>query len=169
MITLEQTIDSMKKEIVTDVLDGRVPDNVKSFGDLHDYVDANEYGGLREDEHCDALIEQFGGRDAINEMPEGMIGFINAAHGMVDVWLRNGGISGALRAHHRSAPPALRVDQLRAECHRWAHRYQVLMQENAVLRARVGNLSRRSTTGAAGAEPATKPAPLLGQFTGVQT
>ncbi len=38
-----------KKEILEDVRSGRVPAHVESFGDLHDFVDANEYGGLCED------------------------------------------------------------------------------------------------------------------------
>jgi hypothetical protein len=35
-----------KREILADIDTGRVPASVATFGDLHDYVDANEYGGL---------------------------------------------------------------------------------------------------------------------------
>lgn len=38
-----------KREILEDVRDGRVPADVPTFSALHDYVDANEYGGLTED------------------------------------------------------------------------------------------------------------------------
>lgn len=35
-----------KKEISNDIIFGLVPSNVKDFGALHAYVDANSYGGL---------------------------------------------------------------------------------------------------------------------------
>jgi hypothetical protein len=38
-----------KAEILADIASGRVPADVSSFAALHDYVDANEYGGLCED------------------------------------------------------------------------------------------------------------------------
>lgn len=37
-----------KTEILEDISTGRVPATVKDFSELHDYVDANEYGGLCE-------------------------------------------------------------------------------------------------------------------------
>lgn len=37
-----------KAEILADIAAGRVPADVTSFAALHDYVDANEYGGLCE-------------------------------------------------------------------------------------------------------------------------
>jgi hypothetical protein len=37
-----------KREIREDVEAGKVPSDVDSFAQLHDYVDANEYGGLTE-------------------------------------------------------------------------------------------------------------------------
>jgi len=36
-------------EILADIREGRVPSSVQHFSALHDYVDANEYGGLCED------------------------------------------------------------------------------------------------------------------------
>ena len=39
-------IDQMKREILQDISDGIVPETVSSFSELHDYVDANEYGGF---------------------------------------------------------------------------------------------------------------------------
>jgi len=43
---LNDAIDRAKGEILSDVAKGKVPSTVESFGELHDYVDANEYGGL---------------------------------------------------------------------------------------------------------------------------
>lgn len=39
------TVERAKSEIVYDVAAGIVPRSVSSFSELHDYVDANEYGG----------------------------------------------------------------------------------------------------------------------------
>jgi hypothetical protein len=39
-----------------DVRAGRVPQEVQSFGHLHDHVDANEYGGFCIDDLADAMI-----------------------------------------------------------------------------------------------------------------
>ena len=48
---LEASIAKAKAEILADVYaDRRIPLDVRSFADLHDYVDANEYGGLCDDE-----------------------------------------------------------------------------------------------------------------------
>lgn len=40
-----------KEEILADMERGVVPSTVDDFGELHDFVDANEYGGLCEDGH----------------------------------------------------------------------------------------------------------------------
>lgn len=40
-----------RQEILDDVRAGRVPADVNDFAVLHDYVDANEYGGLCDDNH----------------------------------------------------------------------------------------------------------------------
>jgi hypothetical protein len=44
-------------QVKQDIRDGRVPKDVPSFSDLHDYVDANEYGLLCSDELFDGLPE----------------------------------------------------------------------------------------------------------------
>ena len=41
-------IEQGKAEILADIASGRVPADVSTFAALHDYVDANEYGGLCE-------------------------------------------------------------------------------------------------------------------------
>jgi len=45
-------------QITTDIHSGRVPATVGAFGELHDYVDANEYGGLCDEtsETCKQLL-----------------------------------------------------------------------------------------------------------------
>jgi hypothetical protein len=45
-----------KREILADIESGRVPANVPDFSSLHDYVDANEYGGLCDDALFDDLL-----------------------------------------------------------------------------------------------------------------
>ncbi len=48
MLIIEHAIERSKAEILEDIADGIVPDTVCRFYQLHDYVDANEYGGLCE-------------------------------------------------------------------------------------------------------------------------
>jgi hypothetical protein len=45
---LDRAIKRAKEEILDDIETGRVPATVTRFAELHDYVDANEYGGLCE-------------------------------------------------------------------------------------------------------------------------
>lgn len=48
--------ESMAKEISADIAEGIIPTSISSFSELHDYVDANEYGlGIitaSDDEHA---------------------------------------------------------------------------------------------------------------------
>ena len=46
MLIIEYAIERSKLEILQDIASGVVPGTVSSFSELHDYVDANEYGGL---------------------------------------------------------------------------------------------------------------------------
>ena len=45
MAKQEQAVSLCKIEILHDIKSGVVPSSIVSFSDLHDYVDANEYGG----------------------------------------------------------------------------------------------------------------------------
>lgn len=92
------TLARMKREIIEDVVAGKVPATVKSFGDLHNNVDANEYGGFCEDELADSMIAEFGGRDEHEGMPQGMLDFINDAQKRIDEWITEGGIAQDLAA-----------------------------------------------------------------------
>lgn len=98
------TLARMKAEISLDVATGRIPQDVASFGDLHSHVDANEYGGMCEDD--DAVGPK--GLHLLRAMfpdPEGApdYGTMNSQPGMdvaaelqeaADAWIQ----TGALRA-----------------------------------------------------------------------
>ena len=73
---LEETVERMKHEILADVKLGKVPATVKAFSELHDYVDANEYGGFCEEEFVDMLVQHFGGLNDETGMPPEMLDFI---------------------------------------------------------------------------------------------
>jgi hypothetical protein len=88
--TLAALVARMKDQVVADMEAGRVPRRIASFGDLHDYRDANCYGGLGEERFHGALIEHFGGCDACGGMPDGMLAYINAAQTLVGEWLQDG-------------------------------------------------------------------------------
>jgi len=82
-----QTIFAMKVSIANDIQIGLVPPTVKCFSDLHDYMDANEYGGFCVDEYADLLIELFGGRDEHEGIPQAYLDFINEAQETIDQWM----------------------------------------------------------------------------------
>jgi hypothetical protein len=73
--TLEQAIERSKSEILRDVTDGTVPATCASYTELHDYVDANGYGGAFE-------------YDFDNEETD----FWNAVQDAVDAWMKAGGL-----------------------------------------------------------------------------
>lgn len=89
------SIEQAKREIMEDIASGRVPFTVSSFGRLHDYVDANCYGGLCEDgSGWDAL---FPGKYAENGATDGpkhiavqelFCDAVNQVQDAVDLWLR---------------------------------------------------------------------------------
>ena len=77
-----QAIERGKQEILEEVLAGRIPATVQSFSELHDYVDANEFGGLCEDW---AFEEPFDG--------DRWIDLGNFVQGQLDAWIKDGGVS----------------------------------------------------------------------------
>ena len=91
MPTPEEIADLMMAEILYDVSTGIIPRTVRSFSELHDYVDANLYGDTEK------LLEQL---DAAQpDTDEGHTTALNAACDLlnpaietVDAWLANGGI-----------------------------------------------------------------------------
>lgn len=77
--TAEALAGRMQADILKDIHEGRVPSTVSGFEDLHDYCDANEYGGL-----CDSDCPLKVSRDAD-------VAIINAAQNLVNDWLAKGG------------------------------------------------------------------------------
>lgn len=88
MKTVEQHFEQMKAEILADMASGLVPKTVASFSELHDYVDANEYGGFCNDAQFDEMVTQYGGRNEHDGMPQGMVDHINKCQNAVSTWLK---------------------------------------------------------------------------------
>lgn len=86
---LWSVIASMKLGIINDINVGIISPTVKSFGELHNYVDANEYGGFCIDTFADELIELFGGRDEDEGLPDDYVAFMNEAQNIIDAWIKN--------------------------------------------------------------------------------
>lgn len=87
MTTKTAIVEQMKREVMEDIASGNVPASVSSFSELHDYVDANCYGGFCDDDFSDALVEQFGGRDEDEGMPQAMVDLINECQNEIGAWL----------------------------------------------------------------------------------
>lgn len=75
-----QALERAKREILADMVAGTVPKTCASFSELHDYVDANGYGGAFEDSCFDA--------PDFDCMPEDRIDFWNRVQDAVDQWLK---------------------------------------------------------------------------------
>lgn len=94
MITPEEFAEKMKVEILADIRAGVVPPSVKSYSDLHDYVDANCYGGseaLLDELHAAAPDNDEGHTQALNELCD----LMNAAMEIVSKWLETGAVIGS--------------------------------------------------------------------------
>lgn len=95
MITSETITERMKREILDDVSAGTVPANIAGYADLHQYVDANCYGGT------EALFDA--AHDAATDTEEGhtaawnsFCDLVNPAIETVDAWIKSGGITSAI-------------------------------------------------------------------------
>ena len=71
------------REVLADVLTGKVPATVASFSELHDYTDANGYGGL-----CD--------EGAPFLSPEELCAAGNELQDALDQWIKAGDLAGEL-------------------------------------------------------------------------
>lgn len=100
--TLEAVLATAKNEIIADVQARRVPADVVSFAELHDYVDANEYGGFCDDDATPAWIEAFGGRDSNDALPDAYMAFVNEVQDALDKWIKGGGIGADMLLDHLS-------------------------------------------------------------------
>lgn len=90
--SLSELIASIKDQIISDVRNFLVPVCVNDFAELHNYVDANEYGGFCKKEVIDALIEKFGQRDSEGGLPQGLLNHINVIQNYVSMWLEKGSL-----------------------------------------------------------------------------
>lgn len=77
---IDAAIERAKREVLEDIASGRVPDTVASFSELHDYVDANEYGGL-----CDAGPIDWLDPDEVDPLDSG-----NRVQNAVHAWIVGG-------------------------------------------------------------------------------
>lgn len=83
-MTIARAVNRAKREILLDVAQGKVPaSKITSFADLHNYVDANEYGGLCEDtDDADWLRDE----DLAGQMAA------NWVQDQLDTWIKRGGL-----------------------------------------------------------------------------
>lgn len=72
-------VERAKSEVLADIAAGHVPATVATFAELHDYVDANYYGGAFEGE----LSEDDAERDL-------QVAFWNRVQNAVDQWIKAG-------------------------------------------------------------------------------
>ncbi len=74
-----------KREIVADIEGGHVPCHVGSFSELHDYVDANCYGGAFEES-----------AHPVGVSVEEWCDFWNTVQEALDGWIKSGGLADAV-------------------------------------------------------------------------
>jgi N12 class adenine-specific DNA methylase len=79
-------IKTAKDEILDDVRRGIVPDSIKSFADLHDYVDANAY--INDADRPDAMIGRLG--KSLGWKQGDYINFSNQLVDSLDAWIKGG-------------------------------------------------------------------------------
>jgi len=88
-------IERIRAEVIEDALDGTIPSTVRDFSELHDFVDANEYGGLCDDE-CPFKASSQADTDIINDAQDAISG-----------WLHRGGLLLDLARIQREQPDSL--------------------------------------------------------------
>ena len=76
-------VECAKDEIRLDVRKGVIPKGVKSFSELHDHVDANEYGG------SGFLYCLFDPDDIVVDQQH--VEIVNDIQDAVDKWIKDGG------------------------------------------------------------------------------
>jgi len=87
-VLMWSVVASMKLGIINDINVGILPPTIKSFSDLHNYVDANEYGGFCIEAFSEELIELFGGRDENEGHPDAYLAFMDEAQNIIDAWIK---------------------------------------------------------------------------------
>src|ERR1700726_3754913 len=105
MVTSLEMAEKMKAEIIEDIQSGVVPNTVADFSELHDYVDANCYGG------SEALLDELD--DAAPDTDEGHHGalmqlweIMNPAMEIVNVWIKSGAVQ---KIPPNENPPIMKI------------------------------------------------------------
>lgn len=99
--TPEKIAEQMKREIIADAKAGKfTADEITSFSDLHDHVDANLYAfenenGINEELYPAEPTDE-GRSDAWWET---MISLTNEAQYFIDKWIQDGGLRASTREH----------------------------------------------------------------------
>ena len=89
---IDAVVARSKKEILEDIAFGIIDAPVTTFGDLHDHVDANEYGGMCEDKFFDdgnALFPRADGEDYDTLQSQWLMDVSNAIQNAVNSWIQS--------------------------------------------------------------------------------
>ena len=117
---IPKAVAQAKVEILRDIEEGVVPASVASFGELHDYVDANVYGGITEDAPWvtpdgSLDLEWIDITDAANEMQN-----------RVDAWLKAGRPSEAIVVSLPTAEDVAHDELMEREARNAPHRQDIV-------------------------------------------
>lgn len=114
--TVEAAVALGKSQILADIASGTVPSSIDNFGDLHDYVDANMYGGLGECEYE-------------WETEDGFCDYGNALQDALNAWLQErAGILDSAGGYDRDHGVYWRVMLVKHAEHEGLGRFQVLVK-----------------------------------------
>lgn len=88
----------VKDEVLKDIADGTVPEDVADFSTLHDFVDANTYGGLADYENdptTDPVVKalwaaHWAGEEDLDFSDSPIFAFASAVQDKVHEWLKAG-------------------------------------------------------------------------------
>lgn len=87
---LAEIVALAKEEILADIAEGIVPDTVGTFGELHDHVDANCYGGLCDEGATTDFVDFVG-----EPTPADPHARANYIQDLLDSWLQAGRVDSA--------------------------------------------------------------------------
>lgn len=79
---LAESLARAKREILADIAQGILPATVDTFDELHTYVEANRYGGLRDNGPTSAIVGQ--------DTPADRNARATYIRDMIDSWLQTG-------------------------------------------------------------------------------
>jgi len=85
-VLIQRAVARARREVRGDVAAGHLPPHgIRSFSDLHDFVDANEYGGLTGD-----FLDHFGYHADEGGLPDRAVDAANEVQERVHRWLGRG-------------------------------------------------------------------------------